>query len=185
LIHAIRRNVDVTYIIIDNHIYGLTKGQTSPTSPTGFTSKSTPKGSLDTAVSPIQLALSAGIGFLGQAFVGNPKQMIKLIESGIKYNGFSLIIALSNCITYNKVNTLKWFRENIHDLDNDETYSPSDRKQALLSAVEHNDLVTGLIYHEEKASCQDLLPGYPNRPLVAQNLTPQQEILDNLTAAFY
>jgi len=185
LIHAIRRNVDITYIIIDNHIYGLTKGQTSPTSSPGFVSKTTPKGSLENTIAPLQLALSAGIGFLAQGFTGNPKQLMNLIKAGIRHNGFSLIVVLSNCVTYNKQHTLQWFKENITNLDEDNGYSPDNRQQALIAVSKHEELATGLIYQEEKQSYQDLLPGHPDTVLVKQDLTPEQELLNQLMQAFY
>src|SRR5699024_7770219 len=88
-IHAIRRNVDITYIVMDNQVYGLTKGQTSPRSEAGFITKSTPRGSIEAAVSPMQLALSVGATFVAQTMSSDLKGMTDLIQKAIQHKGFS------------------------------------------------------------------------------------------------
>ena len=90
-LHAIRRNIDITYIVMDNHVYGLTKGQTSPRSDVGFKTSSTPKGAVESKIAPMEMALTAGAGFVAQAFSSDVKQMTRLIEEGIKHKGFSII----------------------------------------------------------------------------------------------
>lgn len=90
-IHAIRRNIDVTYIVMDNQIYGLTKGQTSPRSDAGFVTKSTPQGSIESALSVMEMALTAGATFVAQSFSTDLKDLTALIEEGINHKGFSLI----------------------------------------------------------------------------------------------
>lgn len=184
LVHAMRRNVDVTYVIIDNHIYGLTKGQTSPTSPVGTVSKTTPAGSVEEVVTPLQLALATGVGFLAQGFAGNPKQLTRLIKAGIEYKGFSLIIALSTCVTYNKVNTIKWYKENLYDLEQDEEYSPQDRIHAMSTVARYNELVTGIVYYQEK-ECFRQKSTAPDQPSpVKQDLMPNEDILNKLMEEF-
>ncbi len=115
-IHAIRRNIDVTYIVMDNQIYGLTKGQTSPRSDMGFKTKSTPDGSIESALNVMEMALTAGATFVAQSFSSDLKELTALIEQGIKHKGFSLINVFSPCVTFNKVNTYDWFKENITKL---------------------------------------------------------------------
>ncbi|TGU57908.1 2-oxoacid:ferredoxin oxidoreductase subunit beta, partial [Mesorhizobium sp. M00.F.Ca.ET.186.01.1.1] len=109
-VHAIRRNMNITYIVMDNQIYGLTKGQTSPRSATGFVTKSTPQGSIESSITPVELALSVGATFVAQSFSSDLKGLTDLIEKGIQHEGFSLINVFSPCVTYNKVNTYDWFK---------------------------------------------------------------------------
>lgn len=100
--HAVRRNMDITYIVMDNQIYGLTKGQHSPTSAFGFKAKTTPAGNIENAINPLQIALSAGITYLGQGFSHDVNELTELIEGGIKHRGFSLINVFSPCVTDRK-----------------------------------------------------------------------------------
>src|SRR5690606_39012044 len=130
-IHAIRRNIDITYIVMDNQIYGLTKGQTSPRSATGFKTKSTPEGSIEQAISPMEMALTAGATFVAQSFSSDLKELTSLIEQGIQHKGFSIINVFSPCVTYNKINTYDWFKENLVKLSDIEGYDPSDRTMAM------------------------------------------------------
>src|SRR5699024_6070464 len=144
-IHAIRRNVDITYIVMDNQVYGLTKGQTSPRSEMGFKTKSTPKGSIESSIAPLEMALTAGAGFVAQGFSSDLKQLSRLIEEGLKHKGFSLINVYSPCVTYNKINTYDWFKEHLVNLDEEEGYDPSNRMMAMQKLMESNGLATGLI----------------------------------------
>ena len=113
-IHAARRNLDVCYVIMDNAIYGLTKGQTSPTSMVGFVTKTTPNGTPDRPVNPLQLAMASGATFVARAFSGKPKELADLIVQGIDHKGFAIIDAYSPCPTFNKVNTFKYYRDQAH-----------------------------------------------------------------------
>jgi 2-oxoglutarate ferredoxin oxidoreductase subunit beta len=144
-IHAARRNLDITYIIMDNAVYGLTKGQTSPTSAIGYVSKSTPRGSLDQALNPLTLAIACGATFVARAFSGKPKDLADLIVKGIEHKGFSLIDAYSPCPTFNKVNTFKFYRDEVAELPAD--YDPTDMAMAIKYASMEDPLYTGLIYH--------------------------------------
>ncbi|BCU82002.1 2-oxoglutarate ferredoxin oxidoreductase subunit beta [Polycladomyces abyssicola] len=184
-IHAIRRNVDITYIVMDNQVYGLTKGQTSPRSEMGFKTKSTPKGSIEAPLAPMEMALTAGAGFVAQAVSSDLKQLTHIIEEGIKHKGFSLINVYSPCVTYNKVNTYDWFKEHLVNLDKDESYDPSDRQAAMQKLMEHNGLVTGIIYqNKERKSYEDLIPGFRETALCKQDLKITQEQFDKLVAEF-
>jgi 2-oxoglutarate/2-oxoacid ferredoxin oxidoreductase subunit beta len=144
-VHAARRNLDITYIIMDNAVYGLTKGQTSPTSSIGYVSKSTPKGSLDQPLSPLSLAITCGATFVARAFSGKPKEMADLIVQGIEHKGFALIDAYSPCPTFNKLNTFKFYRDEVADLP--AGYDPTDMAEAVKIAAMEDPLYTGLIYH--------------------------------------
>ena len=184
-VHAIRRNIDITYIVMDNQIYGLTKGQTSPRSAAGFKTKSTPGGSIEQAISPMEMALSVGATFVAQSFSSDLKDLTALIEAGIRHKGFSLINVFSPCVTYNKVNTYDWFKENLTKLSTIEGYDPSNKEAAMQTLMEHQGLVTGLIYQNaSQRSYQELIQGYDEKPLSASNLELTQEHFDQLTAEF-
>ncbi len=184
-IHAIRRNIDITYIVMDNQIYGLTKGQTSPRSATGFKTKSTPAGSIEQAISPMEMALTAGATFVAQSFSTDLKDLTALIEAGIKHKGFSLINVFSPCVTYNKINTYDWFKENLTKLADVEGYDPSSREMAMQTLMKHDGLVTGLIYQNTaQPSYQELVSGYSDKPLAHADLSLDQGYFDKLTAEF-
>lgn len=184
-VHAIRRNMDITYIVMDNQIYGLTKGQTSPRSASGFVTKSTPQGSIESPISPIDLALSAGATFVAQSFSSDLKGLTELIEKGIQHKGFSLINVFSPCVTYNKVNTYDWFKENIVSVDSIEGYDPHDRIKAMTYAMQYNGLITGLIYQNtEQKSYEELVPGFREQGLAHQDISITQEEFDKLVAEF-
>ncbi|MEL3971250.1 2-oxoacid:ferredoxin oxidoreductase subunit beta [Rossellomorea oryzaecorticis] len=184
-IHAIRRNVDITYIVMDNQIYGLTKGQTSPRSSSGFKTKSTPQGSIEPALAPMEMALTAGATFVAQSFSSDLKELTALIEAGLNHKGFSLINVFSPCVTYNKINTYDWFKENLTKLGDVEGYDPSNREQAMNTLMEKDGLVTGLIYqNNEQPSYQELVAGYSEEPLNTHDLKLDDETFDGLLKEF-
>lgn len=159
-IHAARRNLDICYVIMDNNIYGLTKGQTSPTSQVGFVTKTTPKGSPDRAISPLLLALASGATFVARGFSGRPKDLAELIVRGIDHNGFALVDVFSPCPTFNKVNTFKYYREETADLPSD--YDPTDRIKALQYAASDDPLYLGVLYEEQADSFEDHIRAQAN-----------------------
>jgi len=184
-VHAIRRNLNVTYIVMDNQIYGLTKGQTSPRSAEGFKTKSTPEGSIETTLSPLEIALSAGATFIAQSFSSDLKQLTKLIEEGINHEGFSLINVFSPCVTFNKINTYDWFKENIVNLEQFPDYDPSNRVQAMNKIMETNGMLTGLIYQNKtRKAYEDLITGFKPEALAKQNIKITPEEFDKLVAEF-
>lgn len=152
-IHAARRNVDVTYVVMDNSIYGLTKGQTSPTSRPGFTTKTTPGGSLDRSMNPLLLALTSGATFVARAFSGQPKELAELIQQGMEHRGFSVIDVFSPCTTWNKLNTFKYYREETERLP--AKHDNSDFVEAMRLASITDPLYLGLFYREEVPTFED------------------------------
>lgn len=183
--HAVRRNMDVTYIVMDNQIYGLTKGQHSPTSAHGFTAKTTPKGNIENALVPSQIALAAGIGFLAQGFSSNVNQLVSLIQQAIEHKGFSLVNVFSPCVTYNKVNTYDWFRDNVVNLEEREDYDPSDRARAMQTVIETNGLAIGVIYKDDtRPPYDELIPGYAEEPLVDADLTLDSALFEKALKQF-
>ncbi|SDH00328.1 2-oxoglutarate ferredoxin oxidoreductase subunit beta [Alteribacillus persepolensis] len=184
-IHSIRRNINMTYIIMDNQIYGLTKGQTSPRSEAGFKTKSTPDGSIEASLNAMETALTAGATFVAQSFSSDLKELTSLIEQGINHDGFSIINVFSPCVTFNKVNTYDWFKENLTKLETVEDYDYTDRKKAMQTLMEHNGLVTGLIYQDDsKPSYQDQIPGYKSTPLSESELKLEKETFERLANEF-
>ncbi|WP_246939729.1 2-oxoacid:ferredoxin oxidoreductase subunit beta [Bacillus pinisoli] len=184
-IHAIRRNIDVTYIVMDNQIYGLTKGQTSPRSDVGFKTKSTPQGSIESALNVMEMALTAGATFVAQSFSTDLKELTALIEAGINHKGFSLINVFSPCVTYNKVNTYDWFKENLVKLSDVESYDPHNKMTAMKTLMENRGLVTGLIYQNtEQKSYQELITGYSESPLSESDLNISEDQFNGLVSEF-
>jgi len=184
-VHAIRRNINITYIVMDNQIYGLTKGQTSPRSGEGFKTKSTPEGSVESTLSPLEIALASGATFVAQSFSSDLKQLTALIEQGIQHEGFSLINVFSPCVTFNKVNTYDWFKENIINLDTIPDYDPSNRAMAMAKLMETGSMITGLIYqNKEKKSYENMVHGFKPEPLAHQPLALEKSEFDNLVAEF-
>ncbi|WP_053960206.1 2-oxoacid:ferredoxin oxidoreductase subunit beta [Sulfobacillus thermosulfidooxidans] len=167
--HALRRNVNMTYIVMDNHVYGLTKGQTSPTSEIGFHTKTSPDGSIDTPVHPLMLAVAGGATFVAQGFSSWQPQLARLIVEGIKHPGFAMINVISPCVTYNRINTYEWYKKTLVNLDDDPSYRPTSRAIALARLEETDELVTGLIYQEPSVPYEDQIPGFSKQPIVHQN----------------
>ena len=183
--HMMRRNIDITYVLMDNHIYGLTKGQVSPASDPGFKTKSTPAGNIEHPVKPLELALAAGAGYVAQGFSSNPLQLAKLIKEGVQHRGFSFINAISPCVTFNKVNTFDFYKEFLTDVDSDPNYDPTDRSKAFAKVMETGSMITGLIYKQEGPSYEDLAPGYMKAPpVVKQDLNFKQADFDRLLSKF-
>ncbi|THF78452.1 2-oxoacid:ferredoxin oxidoreductase subunit beta [Cohnella fermenti] len=184
-VHAIRRNVDITYIVMDNQIYGLTKGQTSPRSAEGFKTKSTPEGSIESTLSPLEVALSAGATFVAQSFSSDLKQLTALIEAGLQHKGFSLINVFSPCVTFNKINTYDWFKEHIVNLDQFEDYDPSNRIAAMTKIMETGGLLTGLVYQDKsRKSYEDMAVGFQQEALAKQELKLSEGEFAKLLAEF-
>jgi 2-oxoglutarate ferredoxin oxidoreductase subunit beta len=186
-VHAIRRNINITYIVMDNQIYGLTKGQNSPRSAKGFVNtKYTPGGSIETEIQPLEMALSAGATFVAQSFSSNLKQLTNLIEEGMKHDGFSFINVFSPCVTFNKINTYDWFKENIVDLEQDPDYDPSNRIQAMQKVMETGGMATGLVYQQkDRTAYENLIPGFKETGLVHDDLSLSEEEFEKLTKQFY
>ncbi len=178
LVHTARRNVDITYIVMNNEIYGLTTGQASPTTLLGAKTKSTPFGSIETPENPIAIAISSGATYVARAFAGDPMHMAELIKNGIQHRGFSIIDVLSPCVTFNDLNTYDWFRSRVYKLDQ-ANYDPSSKLKAYEKAMEAetsewSKIPVGLFYREEKPTYGDLDITLKNGPLVKQPLPTKE-----------
>ncbi len=129
-LHTMRRNVDLTYIVMDNQIYGLTTGQTSPTSAKGMKTKSTPHGSVENPINPVPLAIVGGATYVARGFSAKQKHLVELFKGAIMHKGFALVDVFSPCVTYNKDNTYQWFNPRVKMLE-DGGHDPSDFHAAL------------------------------------------------------
>ncbi|MBM3773710.1 MAG: 2-oxoacid:ferredoxin oxidoreductase subunit beta [Acidobacteria bacterium] len=132
--HTMRRNVDLTYVAMDNQIYGLTTGQVSPTSRVGMKTKSTPFGSVEGPVNPISLALACGATFVARGFSGEPKHLTELIKQALQHRGFAFIDVFSPCVTYNHDQTYPWFKERVKKLESEPGYDSSNWMAAMEKA---------------------------------------------------
>lgn len=152
-VHASRRNIDMTYIVMDNNIYGLTKGQTSPRSEHGFVTTTTKDGNKEYPVDPISTSIANGATFVAQGFAGDIKQLNDIIARAIEHKGFAHVNIYSPCVTFNKVNTYDFYKENLTAFD-----KPfATREEALAAVRSHQGLVTGVLYEEDRAHYQEKL----------------------------
>ncbi len=157
--HTMRRNVDLTYIVMDNQIYGLTTGQTSPTSVKGMKTKSTPHGSVENALNPIPLAMVGGATYVARGFSGKQKHLVEILKGAITHKGFALVDVFSPCVTYNKDNTYQWFNPRVKILE-EQGYDPTDFHKALDKGYQWGDEIPiGLIWKRtDLPSLEELEP---------------------------
>ncbi|NIO49481.1 MAG: 2-oxoacid:ferredoxin oxidoreductase subunit beta [Candidatus Aminicenantes bacterium] len=183
-IHSLRRNINITYLVVDNRIYALTQGQTSPTSEPGFVSVSTPYGSKELSLNGPKLALASGGSFIARGFSGNPTQLSTLIEKGMKHRGFALIEVLSPCVTHNKVNTYQWFKKNTYNLDNDSDYNARDKMKAWKKLSKEKKIPLGLIYVEKRQTYEDVVFQKEAEPIVFNDLRVDVPRLEKIMEKF-
>ncbi len=170
-ITACRGNPNITVILHDNQVYGLTTGQTAPTSDKGFKSKSTPLGVIEVRLNPLVTAITQGATYVARGFAGDPTYTTKLIVDGIKHEGFSFVNVLQPCVSFNHIHTYPWYRERIYKLE-EGNYTPHDSTKAYEKAIEWGDKIPlGLFYEENKDTYQDDLPQIKPLPLVKQNIS--------------
>ena len=158
-IHAIRRNPDITNIIHNNMVYGLTKGQASPTSQSGFITPVQVNGTHSEPFNPIAVAISLDVSFVARAFAGDYEQTKDIMKKAIIHRGYSMVDILQPCVTFNKVNTYQWFKDHTYYLE--DTYDPFDRTEAFRRATEKDKLPLGIFYINPDKSCfNEALPVY-------------------------
>ena len=173
-IHAIRGNVNITYIVHDNSIYGLTTGQASPTSTKGMKAKSTPDGLIDEALNPIAVAVAAGSSFVARGFSGAADQLVDLMMKGIQHPGFAYLDVFQPCVTFNKLNTYSFYYDRVYDLQADKTYTAKDRQAAFVKALETGKLPTGIFYQDAaRKSYEDELAHLQGKSLLSYSGKPR------------
>ena len=182
-VHTMRRNVDLTYIVMDNQIYGLTTGQISPTSVKGMKTKSTPHGSVENPINPIPMAIVGGATYVARAFSGKQKHMVDILKGAIEHKGFALVDVFSPCVTYNKDNTYQWFNPRVKILE-EEGHNPADFNKAIERGYQWGDAIPiGLFWKRtDLPSLEDLEPVLQdgNGPLAFRKLGIAKEQADAL-----
>ncbi|MBI4129903.1 2-oxoacid ferredoxin oxidoreductase [Candidatus Roizmanbacteria bacterium] len=177
--HACRGNYDITVVLHNNQVYGLTTGQVSPTSLKGTKSKSTPAGLIEEPIHPTALAITQGATFVAQGFAGDQPHLTELILAGIQHKGFAVINTYQPCVTFNKLNTYQWFRERIYKLD--ESHNKTDKMGALTKAMEQEKIPLGVLYQVEKQTYEESLTQLQHGPLIGQT---QKRPIDGLMQEF-
>jgi len=176
-VHIMRRNYDLTYIVHNNQVYGLTTGQASPTSLIGMKTKTTPWGVIETPFNPVAYAILGGATYVARGFAGEPDHLKELIKGGIAHKGFALIDVFQPCVTFNYLNTYQWFQERVYKLETqDPKHDASDREAAMEKALEdsksgYKKVPIGLFFKEERPTYEDQLPQIKEKPLVKHDLT--------------
>jgi len=163
--HAAKRNPDITVIIHDNQVYGLTTGQASPTAKPGFKTKSTPEGSTDAPVNPLALAIVSGATFVARGFAGDLPGLTALMTEAMNHKGFAVLDVMQPCVTFDKVHTYQWYRQRLYRLA-DSGYTPDNKLTALEKAMEWGDKIPlGVFYKEDKPTSEALEPALSGAPL--------------------
>ena len=163
---AIRRNIDVTLLVHNNQVYGLTKGQASPTTAEGFITKAQPEGAASAPFNPIAVAVAMQAGFVARAFSGMIDDLSDLIQQAIAHRGFSLIDVLQPCVSFNKVNTFAWYQKRCYPLPAE--YDSTEWQTAMKVAFEWGDRIPiGIVYRNDRPSFEERLG---RGPLVEQDV---------------
>jgi len=156
--HAARRNVDITYLLLDNGIYGLTKGQTSPTSAIGFKTPTSPYENADQPLNPLAMLLAYGASWVGQSYAGRPDHLKQMILEAMQHRGFSYLHIVSPCVTFDKTDrTYQNLDLKVHDLP--ANHDPTDKLAAMREALRQDQPALGVFYREERPTLADALDG--------------------------
>jgi 2-oxoglutarate ferredoxin oxidoreductase subunit beta len=178
---AIRRNIDVTLLVHDNQVYGLTKGQASPTTQEGFVTKAQPEGVISAPFNPIAVAVAMQAGFVARGFAGSIDHLSELIQQGIAHRGLALVDVLQPCVSFNKVNTFAWYKDRCKPLP--PTHDTTDWEKAMKVARQWGDEIPiGIIYRNERPSFDEQLPVLDQGPLVGRDV--DQETLKKILEGY-
>jgi 2-oxoglutarate ferredoxin oxidoreductase subunit beta len=166
---AIRRNIDITLLVHNNQVYGLTKGQASPTSDSGFITKAQPEGVLHFPFNPLAVAIALHTGFVARGYVGLEDHLVEILVEALSHRGFSLVDILQPCVSFNRVNTYQWYKDRCKPLPS--SYDPTDWEAAIrLSQQWGDEIPVGVIYRNEKPPFEDHFSALRKGPLVGQEL---------------
>lgn len=167
LMAAMRRNINVKLFVHNNQIYGLTKGQPSPTTGEGMVTKNTPLGVISEQFNPMALAVAMDCSFAARGYAADTEHLKGLMKEALKHKGFALIDILQPCVTFNKINTYEWYRKRVYHIE--EEYNPEDRIAAFTKALEWGDRIPiGVMYRNQRPIFEERLPMLGDRPLVHQ-----------------
>ncbi len=166
---AIRRNIDITLIVHNNMVYGLTKGQASPTTTMGMPTPIQPAGTMSSPFSPLALALTQGAGFVARGFSGNTGQLTRLITQAMAHKGFSMIDVLQPCVSFNRLNTMKWYKERVYNLD-DTDHDPGSLTLAMERSLEMEEKIPlGILFQKETPTFHDRVNHLNGPPLISHD----------------
>jgi 2-oxoglutarate ferredoxin oxidoreductase subunit beta len=164
---AMRRNVNIKLFVHDNQIYGLTKGQPSPTTGEGMVTKNVPFGVISQQFNPLAVAVAMDCSFAARAFSGDMEHLKGIVKAAVNHKGFTLVDILQPCVSFNKVNTFEWYRQRVYRLGAD--HDPADRAAAFTKALEWGDRIPlGIIYRNERPTFEERFPVLGGKPLVRQ-----------------
>ena len=167
LLHAIRRNINVKLFVHDNQIYGLTKGQPSPTSSEGMITKNQPFGVFSEQLNPMALAVALDCSFVARGFAGDSGHLKELMKASILHKGLSLLDILQPCVTFNKINTFEWYKQRVYYIEPE--YNPENRIEAFKKALEWGDRIPlGIIYRNKRPTLEERIPIIKDKPLIRQ-----------------
>lgn len=170
LIHNIRRNVNMTVFVHNNQIYGLTKGQASPTSDLGMKTKVQVDGVINPPFNPIAVAVALNCSFVARSFSGDPEHLVNMMKLAITHKGFALLDILQPCVTFNRINTFQWYKQRVYKLD--DSYDPTDRRLAFEKSLEWGDRIPiGVIYINNRPTYEEQLPQLKDGPLYKVPIT--------------
>jgi 2-oxoglutarate ferredoxin oxidoreductase subunit beta len=173
-IHAIRRNPNITNIVHNNMVYGLTKGQASPTSQKGFVTPVQVRGVFLEPFNPLAVAIALDASFVARAFAGDIERTTDILKKAIEHNGYALVDIFQPCVTFNRINTIQWFKEHTYNLEN---HDPSDRQKAFEKATETDKLPLGIFYQSpQKPSFEENVGIYKEKqtPLYQRDLDKKE-----------
>ena len=166
---AIRRNIDITLIVHNNMVYGLTKGQASPTTAMDMATPIQPAGTMSSPISPLTLALTQGAGFVARGFSGEAAQLTRLIVQAMAHKGFSMIDVLQPCVSFNRLNTLKWYKERVYNLD-DTDHDKTNLAMAMERSLEFEEKIPlGILFQTEAPAFHDRVERLDGPPLIAHD----------------
>ncbi len=158
-LHCIRRNPNITNIVHNNMVYGLTKGQASPTSRIGFVTPVQTHGVFEEPFNPLAVAIALNAGFVARAFAGDTETTFAILRSALEHRGYALVDILQPCVSFNRLNTHQWFQENTYDID--ESHDPEDRQEAFRLATESDRLPLDILYvNRERTPFEENLPAF-------------------------
>ncbi len=168
-LHAIRKNVDVTYLVHDNQVFGLTKGQASPRSDAGMVTGTTPQGVASEAFNPIATAITLNGGFVARSYAGDQEHLTRTIKAAVQHKGFALIDILQPCVTFNRINTYQYYRQRVYDLDQEVGYDRTDRDAAWRKSWEWGERIPiGILYQVQQPTLAEQYREILRTPLVRQ-----------------
>jgi 2-oxoglutarate ferredoxin oxidoreductase subunit beta len=168
-LHALRRNVDITVLVHNNRVYGLTQGQASPTSDYGFVTKTQPFGSPAAGFNPVAVAVAMKAAFVARGFSGDIDHLSRLIREAVAFRGLALVDILQPCVSFNRVNTFAWYKQRVYELP--ESYDPHDWESAMKTAYEWGDKIpVGIIFRNERPVFEEHFPALKKGPLLDQSI---------------